>query len=169
MHFPFPCLITVPFRSLAGRLRLGAQSLGAARGAGGSTGAGGGPEKWSSLICIIFNVGIAIVNHLFLMMIYHPFMVIGGMVYYCYTNIKTIFSDHLHKRWVFPPWSMVHVVTALHGCSRPSIAIAWYSSSTWVQRQRHSSSDCEGRTSCMSTTPSFGWVGASFFLFYFPQ
>ena len=37
------------------------------------------------------NVGIAIINHPFLMVynLYHPFMVIKGMVYYCYTNTKS--------------------------------------------------------------------------------
>ena len=40
------------------------------------------------------NVGIAIRNHQFLMVctcLYHPFMVIMGMVYVCYTNIKLIY------------------------------------------------------------------------------
>ena len=35
----------------------------------------------------IYNVGVAIINHQFLM-IYHPFMVIRGIVYYCNTNIS---------------------------------------------------------------------------------
>ena len=33
------------------------------------------------------NVGIAIINHPFFDGVYHPFMVIRGMVCYCYTNI----------------------------------------------------------------------------------
>ena len=35
------------------------------------------------------NVGIAIINHPFFDGFYHPFMVIGGMVYYCYTHINS--------------------------------------------------------------------------------
>ena len=46
------------------------------------------------------NVGIAIINHQLLMMIYHRFMVIRGMVYYCYTNITQPHTATLRLDWL---------------------------------------------------------------------
>ena len=58
------------------------------------------------------NVGITTINHPFGNSLYHPFMVIRGMVYYCYTHIMDVWrfwvSVGLHRTPV--TWSKQHPV-----------------------------------------------------------